>query len=81
MEYGAKVHFSSAQPKRPTAKVDITVGFQPNNLRLSETSGCNVSLVVATLRAEGTVVVVAAAAVRGAEASPYTVFTHYFHTF
>lgn len=39
------------------------------------------SLVVATLRAEGTVVVVVAVAVRGAEASPYTVFTHYFHTF
>lgn len=79
MEYAAKVHFLAAQPKHPPAKVDISVGFQADHLRLSETSGVGVSLVIATLRAEGTVA--AAVAVRGAEASPHTVFTHYFHTF
>ena len=80
LEYGAKVHFSPTQARRPPAKVDISVGFHANRLPWSETSGCNVSLVIATLRTEGTVAA-AAAAGRGAEASPHAVFTHYFRTF
>lgn len=74
LEYKAKVHFSSPESKRIHKKVNITVTFHPNNLSFSETNGCNVSLVIATLWTEGTVV-------GGAEASPYTVFVHCFHTF
>lgn len=76
LEYKAKVRFLSPESKCLHTKVDITVTFPPNHLRFSETSGCSVSLVIATLWTEGTVVVGGAA-----EASPYTVFAHYFHTF
>lgn len=56
LEYKAKVHFSSPESKRIHKKVNITVTFHPNNLSFSETNGCNVSLVIATLWTEGTVV-------------------------
>lgn len=74
LEYKAKVRFLSSKSKSLHTKVDITVTFPPNHLRFSKTNGCTVSLVIATLWTEGTVV-------GGAEASPYTVFAHYFHTF
>lgn len=56
LEYKAKVRFLSSESKCLLTKVDITVTFPPNHLRFSKTNGCTVSLVIATLWTEGTVV-------------------------
>lgn len=50
------MRFLLSESKCLHTKVDITVTFPPNHLPFSKTNGCTVSLVIATLWTEGTVV-------------------------
>lgn len=56
LEYKAKVRFLSSESKCLHTKVDVTVTFPQNHLCSSKTNGSTVSLVIATLWTEGTVV-------------------------